>query len=135
MFYAHRREDGELQPLLEHLQETARRSGKFGEPFGAEKLAYLTGLAHDLGKYSQEFQKRLLKNGPVIDHSTAGARELNALYHNPIVAYPIAGHHGGLPDGGRPVSRSSSGLPACCRITAPIGRNCGWMTPKSRRCL
>ena len=115
MFYAHRREDGELQPLLEHLQETARRSGKFGEPFGAEKLAYLTGLAHDLGKYSQEFQKRLLKNGPVIDHSTAGARERNALYHNPSVAYPIAGHHGGLPDGGR--TADTVGKPLIERLT------------------
>ena len=36
---------------------------------------YGIGLLHDIGKYSEKFQKRL-KGGPITDHASAGAKEL-----------------------------------------------------------
>ena len=74
MYYAHRRDDGKMQTLEEHLQGTAKRSGAFAAAFGAEAWGQLLGYAHDLGKASEAFQKRLL-GGPKVDHATAGALE------------------------------------------------------------
>ena len=57
------------------------------------------GLLHDIGKYSDAFQKRLA-GGTKVDHSTAGAYE--ALKKGlPMEAFAIAGHHGGLPNRGQ----------------------------------
>ena len=99
IYLAHRTEDGRSQTVLAHLEETARRSAAFAADFGAEAQGRLAGLAHDLGKYSDAFQRRLLENGPRVDHATAGAYE--CLRRNqPFAAFAVAGHHGGLPDGG-----------------------------------
>lgn len=58
---------------------------------------------HDIGKYSEAFQKRLLEKGPMTDHATAGAQEMlkqaNAMAGY-CAAYCISGHHSGLLDGG-----------------------------------
>jgi CRISPR-associated endonuclease/helicase Cas3 len=60
------------------------------------------GLWHDLGKYSREFQAyiRGLTPGTKVDHSTAGAKYANQYSGQvgQLLAYVIAGHHGGLPD-------------------------------------
>ena len=97
--YAHKAEDGRLQTVLEHLEGTAKRSRAFAASFGAEAQGELAGMAHDIGKYSEAFQKRLLQNGPRIDHATAGAVECSKLGQLPV-ALCVAGHHGGLPDMG-----------------------------------
>lgn len=108
-FFAHRR-DGEdreeWQPLIDHLRKTAEMARDFGADANVAELAYIAGLIHDLGKYSAEFQKRL-EGGPRVDHSTAGAKELKALLEGTpqkvfaqLLAYPILGHHAGLPDYG-----------------------------------
>ena len=83
----------------------------FAEAFGARDWGCLAGLWHDIGKYSAEFQDMLraaedndahieTKPGRV-DHSTAGAQHVSKLLGNKgkLLAYAIAGHHGGLPDG------------------------------------
>jgi len=108
-FFAHRREGEDRedwQPLIEHLRNTAELARKFGADANVADLAYIAGLIHDLGKYSAEFQKRL-EGGPRVDHSTAGAKELKALLEGKpqqvfaqLLAYPILGHHAGLPDYG-----------------------------------
>ena len=58
-YYAHSKE-GEppehWQPLDEHLKNVAELARKFASDFNAGDWAYLAGLWHDLGKYSQEFQ-------------------------------------------------------------------------------
>lgn len=96
---AHVSEDGmRQQTVLEHLQGTANLAAEFARFFGAEDQAYLAGILHDIGKYSNEFQKRLA-GGPKTDHSTAGAQEAFFM-RQPEVAFVVAGHHGGLPDGG-----------------------------------
>ena len=60
--YAHSK-DGDpsgWQPLEEHLNNVAKQAAAFAEPFGGQERARLAGLWHDLGKYSNEFQKMLL---------------------------------------------------------------------------
>ncbi|TCW62117.1 CRISPR-associated helicase Cas3' [Treponema sp. J25] len=117
-FFAHRRE-GEVheywQPLIEHLRNTAELARKFGADANVAELAYIAGLVHDLGKYSTEFQKRLEGIGPRVDHSTAGAKELKKLLEGTpqqvfaqLLAYPILGHHAGLPDYGSETDLESS---------------------------
>lgn len=99
MYIGHKSEDGRTQPLLAHLENVAQLCGAYAQAFGAGELGRLIGLCHDLGKYSPEFQKRLLANGPKVDHSTAGGLELVARC-GAVGAYCAFGHHGGLPDGG-----------------------------------
>jgi CRISPR-associated endonuclease/helicase Cas3 len=90
------------QPLKDHLVAVADRASKFAEPLGAAEIAWVTGLCHDLGKYSLEFQRRLEDPRVHVDHSTAGA---TIAFHEygpagRLMSYAIAGHHSGLPNGG-----------------------------------
>jgi CRISPR-associated endonuclease/helicase Cas3 len=106
-YFAHSlegRPEDEWQTLEAHLCNTAELAGKFAHAFGAAEWGWLAGLWHDLGKCSEAFQKRL-RGGPRVDHSTAGAK-FAALRPNvaeaqlgKLLAYIIAGHHGGLPNG------------------------------------
>ena len=90
--------DGErYQPLREHLENVANLTGKFAAEFRAAKLGKFLGWYHDIGKYSHGFQKRILENGPRVDHSTAGAIEL-AGKNLSLLSFCVAGHHGGLPN-------------------------------------
>ena len=102
-YYAHVREssDGnkEYQTVAQHLSGTAELCRAFAAAFGAEKDGELAGTAHDIGKCTEEFQNRLLNDGPVVDHATAGAMAC-AMQGNRYVAACVAGHHGGLQDFG-----------------------------------
>jgi CRISPR-associated endonuclease Cas3-HD len=102
LYIAHKREDGKEQSLLEHLNNTAQRAAYYASFFCKDKLAYICGLLHDIGKYSDEFQNRIKNNGELCDHSTAGAKLLTNL-NKPIgyfLGYVITGHHSGLLNGG-----------------------------------
>ena len=101
MYYAHVSPSGEKQTVREHLDGTARRSASFAAEFGEEQRGELLGKAHDIGKCSREFQRRLLENGPKVDHATAGAIEC-ARIGQVMSACCVAGHHGGLPNYGNP---------------------------------
>lgn len=99
-FYAHISEDKlRFQTVLEHLKGTANLASKFADSFNAQPQAYLAGILHDIGKYSKAFQRRLNGSSEKVDHSTAGAKEAFTL-RQPEIAFAIAGHHAGLPDGG-----------------------------------
>ena len=98
-YLAHRTATGQVQSVLEHLYGTALLAGEFARPFGGEEQAKLAGFAHDIGKYSAAFQKRLLGNSGKVDHSTAGTVECWKR-RQLFAAFAVAGHHGGLPDGG-----------------------------------
>lgn len=88
-------EHPEGQPLIEHLENVANLAEKFTQGFGADEDARLCGLFHDIGKYSNAFQKRLAGENIRVDHSSAGALLMfNA--RNIPAAMCIAGHHGGL---------------------------------------
>ena len=97
-YLAHLTEDGRTQTILEHLNGTASLCSAFAAAFDAEAQGQLAGMAHDIGKYSAAFQRRL-HGGPKVDHASAGAFEcLKA--QQLAAAFAISGHHGGLPDGG-----------------------------------
>lgn len=99
MFLAHISEDNlREQSILDHLKGTANLAGGFASAFGAGDWGYGCGLLHDIGKYSDSFQKRL-HGGKITDHATAGAKELYQK-NNYVGAYCISGHHSGLLDGG-----------------------------------
>ena len=98
-FLAHKSEDKRVQTIQAHLNGTADLCAGFAAAFGAEEQGRLAGLAHDLGKYSAAFQRRLEGSPERVDHATAGAAECCKL-NQASAAFAIAGHHGGLPDGG-----------------------------------
>lgn len=109
-FYAHSRDDGAYQTLKTHLEAVAEQSRTRAEAFGVGQLAYLAGILHDIGKYSDLFQQRVRGSKVRVDHSTAGAKWILdkqschrhigtkrvADYLARLVSMSIAGHHGGL---------------------------------------
>lgn len=111
-YYAHsdkEKDKSQWQLLKVHLLDTGSVAAAFARSFCAETLADAAGLLHDLGKYSLAFQKRIEGSGARVDHSTAGAVEAEKRYgpKGRLLAYPIAGHHCGLPDWGSEADESS----------------------------
>jgi CRISPR-associated endonuclease/helicase Cas3 len=104
MYIAHKREDGEEQSVYDHLMNVAEKAAAFADEFhfdgfDCSRYAFTMGLVHDLGKYSDAFQKKINQNRSFfVDHSTAGAKELYRMKMS-MGAFAVAGHHGGLPDG------------------------------------
>lgn len=118
--YAHSlpgRPKSEWQPLETHLENVARKAATFASAFGAEQWGFAAGLAHDLGKFSEAFQRYLETAGDYhraeledsrdapamaarIDHSSAGAQECVRKFDLPghLLAYAVSGHHAGLLD-------------------------------------
>ena len=105
MYYAHSTKNpdkSDWQYLHDHLTNVGQLSRTFASDFSAGDLAYASGLLHDLGKYSQDFQRRLEGQNIHVDHSTAGAIEATRLFRDDqcaaglMFAYLAAGHHGGL---------------------------------------
>ena len=66
-YLAHISPDGREQTVEAHLQGTAQLCGGFAAAFGERGRGELLGLAHDIGKSSEAFQKRL-NGGPKVDH-------------------------------------------------------------------
>ena len=94
---------GKSHDLVEHLRCVAKLAGEFAAKFGARDLAYRAGLWHDIGKVHPAFQQYLQecgtnpdqhRRGP--DHKLAGSLIAEQKGQN-ILAFLIAGHHGGLP--------------------------------------
>lgn len=103
MKIAHINKLGENQSVMEHLSGTAKLAEQFADEFGCGKAGCLCGQMHDIGKYSDAFQKRIRDPEHVkkVDHSTAGAKELYQMSAEYIsLAMAVAGHHSGLLDGG-----------------------------------
>ncbi len=91
-------EHPEGQSIEAHLKGTGELAETFAAEFGAAANGKLCGLAHDIGKYSDEFQLRL-RGGKKVDHATAGAIEcfkIKAAFE----AVCVIGHHSGLPNVG-----------------------------------
>ncbi len=67
---AHKNDDGSIQTLREHLQQTANLAYKLA-PGNLKNIAYLLGLLHDIGKYQPEFQSHIQKQDHnKVDHSS-----------------------------------------------------------------
>jgi CRISPR-associated endonuclease/helicase Cas3 len=159
-YYAHSiegRPPVEWQSLEDHLKRVAERACLFADEFGAGDWGYLAGLWHDLGKYSKEYQNYLLssddsdagietKSGR-IDHSTAGAQHAFGKSQNEgkLIAYTIAGHHAGLPNGkdneasclAARLTKKIAACDTCPEHLAhqPIARKIPFSLDKSRFCF
>ena len=100
MYFAHssNRKGSPKEPLEEHLRLVAARAARYAKFFDAEKEAEVTGLLHDLGKYSASFQRRLEGEGSGLDHWTSGCKQMLHTYQRAGVAGAlcIRGHHVGL---------------------------------------
>jgi len=109
-YIAHVSSDGSIHLLVDHLKDTAKLAASFAGEFGAAEWGRLIGLWHDLGKFPDPFQIMIRAACGIeldrnisyfrVNHSTAGA--LHAIERfglaGRIFAYPVAGHHAGLPD-------------------------------------
>ena len=102
MEYIGHKQGERIQTLKAHLEGTAGLAGEFAGRFGKSDWGYCCGMLHDIGKYSDAFQKKIQEDsGARVDHATAGAQvcaEKGGLYG--FMSYCIAGHHAGLPDTG-----------------------------------
>ncbi len=94
-------ERSDWQPLRSHLENVGRMAKERAAVFGAHTLAEASGLLHDLGKYTADFQRRLAGDAIRVDHATRGAMVATERYGplGYLIAYPIAGHHAGLANG------------------------------------
>jgi len=96
----------EWQTLEDHLTAVAVKAQEFAGEFGAEEWGEAAGGHHDAGKGTPPWQEYLFvsaagkKGLAKVTHSIQGAKL--AVERHPafgrILAYVIAGHHGGLPD-------------------------------------
>ncbi len=105
------------EPLAHHLAGVGATAAEFAAAFGGEAAAEAMGRLHDIGKCSAAYQRYIRQDaaaqrGP--DHSTAGAKEAEAAYRQigRLLAFGIAGHHGGLMDGGRLTERLGKAVEA-----------------------
>lgn len=108
VYYAHTLPDKgpeSWQYLKDHLCNVAKMAAQFAASFHGENFAKAAGFAHDFGKFSSEFQARLMDaeldmNSRDKDHSSAGAQILyeKFLMAGHLCAYAVAGHHSGLLD-------------------------------------
>lgn len=113
-YYAHSlsgRDPIEWQSLEDHLWGVARKAADFARPFRGEEWAFLAGLWHDLGKYSNEFQAMLFRENGIeahietqpgrVVHSEAGAHlacRKGWRGVDRVLSWLIMGHHTGLLD-------------------------------------
>jgi len=111
-YYAHSRlgEPSENWHLLEdHLQAVAEMAAGYARFFCAEDWASIAGRWHDLGKGTLSWQAYLRQANDVTDefatfytghpvHAIVGAQKLydSSKEAGKLLAYCIAGHHGGL---------------------------------------
>ena len=84
-------EHPEGQALKDHLESVSALTAAFSKAFDEEN-GRLCGLYHDIGKYSEAFQRRLGGSKEQVDHSSAGALVMFGK-QKPQVSMCIAGHH------------------------------------------
>lgn len=93
---------GEIQTIKEHSENTAELCRRYAVSELGD-IAYAAGLIHDIGKFQVSFQKKIHGENLTVEHSTCGALEAKKKYERSLsllMGFCIAGHHGGIPDGG-----------------------------------
>lgn len=100
-----------IQTVQQHSFQTAVLCREYAIPAFKDFL-YVVGLLHDIGKYMDEFQKRIRGEQIRVEHSTCGALAAGSLFPNVMglmMQFCIAGHHSGLPDAGLPKDAAELG--------------------------
>lgn len=94
------------QSIHHHLEQVAAYCAENCCDFTEAQIGEVLGWLHDIGKYTEDFQRRV-RNEPIhTQHAIAGAAECERLYQKTknylyrLLSYCIAGHHAGLPDWG-----------------------------------
>ncbi len=107
--YAHTpNKKGHWHNLKEHLEAVAALAGRFADKFGAKPLGEYLGLWHDLGKVNPQFQQYLQAchqaqqqgtkpPASPVPHAIHGALYAAKMGFPPL-AFPLIGHHAGMPD-------------------------------------
>ena len=101
MYYAHTidgQDEDKWQTLKSHSENVAKLVKKFSAEWCTEEYAENLGLLHDVGKYQDNFQRRLHGDTVQVEHSICGADQWLKIQWPESGAYCIAGHHSGLPD-------------------------------------
>lgn len=115
VYKAHINENtGEIQTVKEHSRNTADLCWQFSVPV-LKNLTYNVGLLHDIGKFQEDFQRRINGENIKVEHSACGALAAKKLYPDAIglmMEYCIAGHHSGIPDGG--YKNDTPDMPTLC---------------------
>ena len=99
------------QTLKDHSNNVSKLAANSADCFGARTWAAILGNPHDLGKGTRPWQAYLRRVNNVVDefakfyqghppHAAGGAQWLyqNSKQAGKLLAYCIAGHHGGLPN-------------------------------------
>lgn len=115
MYPAHiRKVDGKkyIQTVEEHCRGVAEIAAELLRDIGLEKTAYLSGMVHDLGKFSENFKNYIEKAADgekvqrgSVNHTFAGVRFLLEKHSDEqlsgfsdivleILAYAVGAHHG-----------------------------------------
>jgi CRISPR-associated endonuclease/helicase Cas3 len=91
------------EPLKLHLERVAERAAEYASAFDAAAEARTAGLLHDLGKYSDQFTRRLEGRESGLDHWSVGTWAALQEYREAAVAIALAvqGHHIGLQSGNK----------------------------------
>ena len=111
---AHFRENENGERVIQSVDEHCQNVAELASGFAVDPLkdtAYIMGLLHDEGKKRKEFQNYINGNGGKTEHSIYGAKIAKDIFKGGIawlMAYGIAGHHGGLPDAGVPGGRQGT---------------------------
>ncbi len=113
-FYAHSttsEDKSDWQLLDAHLKNVSVKAGDFANYFGGQSWARILGANHDIGKGTRPWQAYLRQANNISDeftkfyeghptHAFSGAQWLydHSIEAGKLLAYCIAGHHGGLPN-------------------------------------
>lgn len=109
------------QTIKEHSEATAKLASGFSiEPLRA--FVYNMGLLHDIGKYQQSFQEKIVNGKNIrVEHAACGAIDYpkkSGTVFDLMAQFCIAGHHTGLPDGGN-MANDNYDATLCGRLSNP----------------
>lgn len=83
--YAHidNKDREKKQSLYSHLLNTGLEGKKIGKKVDMGNICFLTGLLHDIGKASLDFQEKIIKNSnKMVDHSSLGGLFVFKIYRD-----------------------------------------------------
>lgn len=109
------------QTIQEHSEATAKIASGFSiAPL--KTFIYNLGLLHDIGKYQQSFQEKIVDGKNIrVEHAACGAidfpKRVGTVF-DLMAQFCIAGHHTGLPDGGN-MANDTYDSTLCGRLSNP----------------